>query len=338
MLRRLLTIIFFSTAAVFFAAAGWVLVENLPTGGGQVQRFKIPQGETMASMAQHLSDANLIRDPWLFRWFFRLQQEDGAFLSGTFSVPSGLSTWDTANFFRHAHPLVARVTVPEGWTASKIARLLEEKQVVPARAFLTVVNHPGMVGPLGQGLDTLEGRLFPDTYQFPLDSPAEEVAKTFLQTFQIRTSPWTNRYSPEELNQRIILASIVEREYRDPAEAPLIASVFSNRLEKGIPLGSCATIEYILTEIMGRPHPSRILIVHTEIPSPFNTYLHKGLPPGAIANPGLTALKAAFEPSDSDFLFFVVADAVKGTHTFSSNFTQHQKARENYLSSFVTKG
>jgi UPF0755 protein len=228
--------------------------------------------------------------------------------------------------------------VPEGWTSSKIARLLEEKNVVSAKEFLEVVHHPEELGSLGDGLTTLDGRLFPETYLFALETPAVDVARTFLQTFQKRTVAWSNRFSPEACEAKIVLASIVEREYRAPSEAPLIASVFSNRLAQGIPLGSCATIEYILTEVMGRPHPHRIFFVHTEIPSPYNTYLNKGLPPTAIANPGLTALKAAFEPAVSNYLYFVVADATQGTHTFSSNFASHQKAREAYLNSFVTKG
>jgi UPF0755 protein len=121
-------------------------------------------------------------------------------------------------------------------------------------------------------------------------------------------------------------------------EAPIIASVFLNRLAKRIALGSCATIEYILTEIQGRPHPHRIFFVHTQIPSPYNTYLNRGLPPGAISNPGLTALKAAFEPARTDYLYFVVADPAKGSHTFSARWSQHEAAKAAYLSSFVTKG
>jgi UPF0755 protein len=244
---------------------------------------------------------------------------------------------EAAVFFRHAQPLQVKVTVPEGWTSTKIARLLEEKQIVSAQDFLSIVQHPAALGAVGQGLDSLEGRLFPDTYLFPLGTPAVDVAKAFVQTFRDRTQSWESRFTPEEWNRRIILASIVEREYRAPEEAPVIASVFANRLEKGIALGSCATIEYILTEVLGRPHPKRIFFVHTEIVSPYNTYLNKGLPPAPIANPGLTALKAAFEPADTDFLYFVVADAAKGTHSFSSNYSQHEKAREAYLATFVTK-
>jgi len=292
----------------------WAWTEDRPPEGSQTARFRIAAGEPLATTAQRLAEARLVRNPLVFRWLYQVWQGDGAFPSGTFEVPGNQSARDLAAWFRHAKPLEVRVTIPEGWTATKIARLLEEKQVVSARAFLTVVTHPVLIGSLGQGLSSLEGRLFPDTYLFPVDTPAEEVAR------------------------RIVLASIVEREYRDPSEASVIASVFANRLEKGIPLASCATIEYILTELLGRPHPKRIFFVHTQIPSPYNTYLNKGLPPGPIANPGLTALKAAFEPAQTNYLYFVVSDPIRGSHTFSSNYSQHEQAREAYLNTFVTKG
>lgn len=327
-------------AIVAVVSGAWLgySLENRPAEGSTTQVFRIPSGEPLAKTAQRLADQRLIRNSLVFRLLFQWGSGDGGFPSGTFSVPGGLSASEAVVWFRNAQPLQVRVTVPEGWTSTKIARLLEDKGIVPAAEFLAVVRDPTPLGELSAGLSTLDGRLFPDTYLFPLATPAPEVAKTFLQTFRKRTAPWADRYPAEEWNRRIILASIVEREYRVPEEAPLIASVFANRLEKGIALASCATIEYILTEVQGRPHPKRIFFVHTEIESPYNTYLNKGLPPTPIANPGLTALKAAFEPAPTDYLYFVVADASQGTHRFSSSYAGHLKAREAYLNAFVTKG
>lgn len=326
------------TVTLGAATLAWAWYEDRPADGSLAQRFRIPAGEPLAVTSQRLADGHLIRNPLVFRWLYKVWQGDGTFPSGTFLVPAGMTARQAAAYFRHAQPLQIKVTVPEGWTSTKIARLLEEKEIVSADAFLDVVQHPEALGPLADGLTSLEGRLFPDTYHFPPGASAVDVARAFVQTFHDRTAAWQARFTPEEWDRRIILASIVEREYRAPEEAPLIASVFANRLEKGIALASCATIEYILTEVQGRPHPKRIYFVHTQIPSPFNTYLNKGLPPAPIANPGLTALKAAFEPAETDYLYFVVADASKGTHTFSSNYSEHEKAREAYLSTFVTKG
>jgi len=349
--KKILTRLFLGLVLVVglgvVGAGAWLFVENRPAdpvpGAAGDQRFRIPPGEALSVSAQRLADRGLIRNALLFRLFFQFGASpagggEGTFPSGTFAVPRGLTARDAAQWFRTAKPLLVKVTVPEGWTASKIARLLEEKEVVPARDFLEVVQHPGSLGDLAQGLSSLEGRLYPDTYLFPLGLSAADVARTFVKTFRDKTAAWAGRLGPEEFASRVVLASIVEREYRDPAEAALIASVFENRLEHGIPLGSCATIEYILTEVQGRPHPKRIFFVHTQIESPYNTYLHKGLPPAPIANPGLTALRAAFEPAVTNYLYFVVADPAQGTHTFSSQYSQHEKAREAYLNTYVTKG
>jgi len=339
MKARLLLVLLASVLGLVPAAAFlWAWYENTAVPGVSDKVFRVPPGEALGQTAQRLGDEGLVRSPLLFRLTFQWLHGEGRFPSGTFSVPGGMTSEQAAQFFLHAQPIQIRVTVPEGWTATKIARLLEDKKVVLAKDFLAVVHQPSLLGPPGAGLTTLDGRLFPETYLFALDMQAVEVVRVFVQTFQKRTAAWSGRFSPEQWEKNIVLASVVEREYRNASEASLVASVFRNRLNKGIPLGSCATIEYILTEILGRPHPKRIFFVHTEIPSPYNTYLNKGLPPAAISNPGITALKAAFEPVESDYLYFVVADSSLGTHTFSSNYASHQKAREAYLNSFVTKG
>lgn len=317
---------------------GWLAWENRPSDQTAPASFRIHPGEALGDASRRLEAAGLIRNALVFRLVYQVVLGDKSFPSGTFAVPSGMTAWEAAQFFRKAQPLQVKVTVPEGWTAGKIARLLEERQVVAATTFLNVVRHPDELGPLGEDLPTLEGHLFPDTYFFPVESSAEVVATIFLKNFRNKTQDLTRGLEDEEIQRRLILASIVEREYRVVQEAPLIASVFQNRLDRGIPLGSCATIEYILTEIQGRPHPRRIFFVHTEIPSPYNTYLNKGLPPSPISNPGLAALRAVFQPQETKYLYFVVADPEKGTHTFSSAYSKHEEARELYLRTYVTKG
>ncbi len=136
--------------------------------------------------------------------------------------------------------------------------------------------------------------------------------------------------SEQELYQTVTLASIVEREYRVEEEAPLIASVFSNRLRHNIGLYSCATIVYILTEIEGRPHPDRILLEDTKIDSPYNTYKWAGLPPGPISNPGLVALRASSETPKTDYYFFQIVDAAAGRHVFTTNFEEHIQSHSLY--------
>jgi len=128
------------------------------------------------------------------------------------------------------------------------------------------------------------------------------------------------------MHKRIILASIVEREYRLSEEAPRIAGVFWNRLRIGMALQSCATVVYIITEIQGKPHPEILYNRDIEIKHPFNTYLNRGLPPGPIANPGMTALKAVFRPEASRYLYFRLLDPKTGKHYFSESLDEHIKA------------
>ena len=136
--------------------------------------------------------------------------------------------------------------------------------------------------------------------------------------------------TPEEMYETVILASIVEREYRVEEEAPLIASVFKNRLRRNIGLYSCATVEYILTEIEGRPHPERILIEDTKIDNPYNTYKWAGLPPGPISNPGLVALKASADTPKTNYYFFQIVDPAAGKHVFTTSFEEHIESHSLY--------
>ena len=131
--------------------------------------------------------------------------------------------------------------------------------------------------------------------------------------------------SPAEINEIVKLASIVEREYRVTEEAPLIASVFKNRLRYNIGLYSCATVEYIVTEIQGLPHPERILYEHTHIDNPYNTYIYAGLPPTAISNPGLVSLEASTNTPKTDYYFFQVNNPEKGTHVFTKTLEEHNE-------------
>jgi UPF0755 protein len=133
----------------------------------------------------------------------------------------------------------------------------------------------------------------------------------------------TDTFDRDALYNKVILASIIEREYRAKSEAPVMAGVFYNRLKRGMRLESCATVEYIITGIEGKPHPVRLFFSDLEIENPYNTYLNKGLPPGPISSPGETALAAAFFPAENDYLFFRLLDPAAGRHHFSKSYDEH---------------
>ena len=205
---------------------------------------------------------------------------------------------------------------------------------------MAAVNDSEIMESLHIPANSADGYLFPDTYYFQKDFPPQKVLEYMVATYfrnLDRVFPFYVDLSDEKLQEKLILASIIEKEYRVEEEAPLIASVFNNRIKIGMPLQSCATVIYVITEEQGKEHPERIFFRDLEIPSAFNTYLNNDLPPAPISNPGITALSAAFNPAQTDYLFFVVKDSMLGTHTFTSNLADHNTARHSYIQGFRSK-
>jgi UPF0755 protein len=230
--------------------------------------------------------------------------------------------------------LLRRVTIPEGVTLQKTAKILEDAGICAAGDFLAAAADPAIRERYRVPGLTMEGYLFPDTYLFPAAYPAAQAVRAMADTFFERLgaiAAGAEHLSPEELNRRVIVASIVEREYRVNEEAPLMAGVFYNRLDIGMALQSCATVEYVITEIQGRPHPEVLYTRDTEIRNPYNTYIRPGLPPGPISAPGTVALAAAFNPAPSDFLYFRLTDAAAGRHYFSKTLDDHIRAGRLYV-------
>jgi hypothetical protein len=220
-----------------------------------------------------------------------------------------------------------KVTVPEGLTLSKTAAILEARKVIAADDFLAAAKNEALLQSYGILGGSAEGFLFPDTYFFSYDETAEHIITAMVDNFFNKTASIPHfPTDPIQRYKAVILASIIEREYRVPEEAVKIAGVFTNRLHIGMGLQSCATVEYILTEVQHKPHPERLLNRDLEIDHPYNTYKWRGLPPGPISNPGMTALYAACNPEKSSYLYFRLEDAEVGTHIFTKNLTEHAKA------------
>jgi UPF0755 protein len=216
------------------------------------------------------------------------------------------------------------VTIPEGYTMSEVAEVLAERGVCPADSFLSACMDTGLLRQSGVKAATAEGYLFPETYEFLTGSEPADVVRRMLRQFfsvlsDLRDSSRLTPHSSLSPSQVVILASIVEREARIPEEFSRIAGVFANRLRRGLPLQSCATVGYLLPERKGR-----LSVEDTKFESPYNTYLHLGLPPGPICNPGRRALAAALNPERHDYFFFVARG--DGSHIFSHTFSEHAAA------------
>jgi UPF0755 protein len=342
------TIALFLGVLIFFLALiiGIVMYLNSPPGGTlSVQNIEglrtesnnslfleVRKGESGRSVGARLEQAGIIRN----RYFWDiLSRVDGEFIkAGTYRLEIPVSQMAIYNILAGGKQLLQRVTIPEGVTLKKAAKILQENGICPEEEFLDAVSDPAILDRFHIPGKTMEGYLFPDTYLFPANYPApmviQAMADTFFDTI-LELDPRAQSLSPEELNRRVIIASIVEREYRVNEEAPLMAGVFYNRLSIGMALQSCATVEYIITEIQGRPHPDVLYTRDTEIRDPYNTYIRPGLPPGPISAPGAVALAAAFQPASSNYLYFRLVDPAAGRHYFSQTLDDHIKAGMLYV-------
>jgi UPF0755 protein len=294
--------------------------------------LEVKAGETAASVGTRLEEAGIIRNRYFWLLLSRLQE--GHIKAGAYRIELPATQMNIHALLVSGDQLMIRVTIPEGVTLKKMADILEEAGVCGAAAFLDAASSPAIRNYYHIPGETMEGYLFPDTYLFPMNYPAEKTVAAMADNFYDRLGsivPEAAAMSADDLNARVVIASIVEREYRVDQEAALMAGVFYNRLKIGMALQSCATVEYIITEIQGRPHPEVLYNRDIEIRNPYNTYLRPGLPPGPISAPGKIALEAAFHPAASDFLYFRLTDAEAGKHYFSRTLDDHIKAGALYV-------
>ena len=347
MKKRLVGFIAFVFLLAVLAVAGFVFIKNIkaPVSSTKEEsvRVEIPSGMSVSGAAALLQEKGLIRNAKLFYYVARYPKlkkllfrgaDDEAFVlrSGIYYISPSMNIVQIQSILASGQQEYIKVSLPEGLTISKIAAELEENRICSAQDFISVCKSTDFAAKNGISGESCEGFLFPDTYFLTAGMTAESVAQLMLDNFfnKIKEIPTLAAMNSADLYQTVVLASIVEREYRVESEAPLIASVFKNRLRRNIGLYSCATVEYILTEIEGRPHPERILIEDTKIDNPYNTYKWAGLPPGPISNPGLVALKASADTPKTDYYFFQVVDPAAGRHVFTTTFDDHIQSHNLY--------
>jgi UPF0755 protein len=286
--------------------------------------FKIPYGSSLRQISQSLAKDHLIRSQFVFEAYVRLDPRHRMAKAGYYRISPGMSVPTIVREFRRGTAQSITVTIPEGLDNQEIADLLAKKGLVRPASFLNAARDPGLINQLEgneQSLSGTEGYLFPDTYNFELNSTIEKqiIQKMFLR-FQEVFQKNFKQISSEKRKEIVIMASLVEKEAKKPEERPIIAGIFYNRLRLGYPLQSCATVQYSLGK-----RKERLYYKDLQVNSPYNTYLHQGLPPGPIANPGLASLKAAVFPAKVQYLYFVAKP--DGTHIFSTTYQQHLNAQ-----------
>ncbi|MFN3926582.1 MAG: endolytic transglycosylase MltG [Pseudanabaenaceae cyanobacterium] len=321
----------------------WWLWASSPPGAGMPQKVRvvIADGMSSAGIAQQLEAAGVIRSGLALRLFLQWQalQQGGRIplRAGTYELATDLPLPEVVKELQsdRARLQVMRVTIPEGWNLRDMAQLFEAKGLFSAQAFLQIANRPpaGRRAWLPADSPNLEGFLFPDTYEVIVGvTTPEEVVEMMLDRFEAVALPVYFEYRQRvtapavqlSLKEWVALASIVEKETVLERERRLIAGVFWHRLQKNMRLESDPTVEYGLGIRQTKEQPLTLAQVRT--PHPYNTYLNAGIPPGAIAAPGLASLKAVLNPEPTEYLFFVAR--YDGSHAFSRTHGEHLKQVE----------
>jgi UPF0755 protein len=289
-------------------------------------RVLVPAGSTFGEATNVLTRADTLAHPWAFRLLARLRHDEGAIAPGEYRIAAHATSDEILRQLVDGRVDAKWVTFPEGFTVREMAARLGRYRLADEGAFTAyALSHGIDLG--GTRTPTLEGYLFPSTYLVPLDAQPDQIAGMLVTQFRAALPAGAAakaRALGVTMPQAIVIASLIEREAQADDERPLMAGVYYNRLRAGMPLDVDATIEYVFPE-----HHDVITRRDLEIDSPYNTYLHRGLPPTPIANPGQASIDAAFSPQRSAFLYYVYKG--DGHHAFATTLREHEANVARYL-------
>jgi UPF0755 protein len=312
-------------AVAAFATWWWALAPYGPAGETFVD---IPSGTSAIVMGRQLEAAGIIRSQYVFYLLRRLER--GTLRAGTYRFDHPAPLTEVYKRIAQGDVYTISLTVPEGANIFDIAARAEQAHLGTREDFLDAAKGPSLVRDLLTDLDpqavSLEGYLFPATYRFAPTARAQQILATMVQRFRaVAAQQGLNR----NLHQVVTIASLVERETAVDSERPLVASVFENRLNKRMPLMTDPAVIYGLE----RQGIWRGTIYASDLKrdTPYNTYLHAGLPPGPIDNPGIPSLRAAMHPAESNYLYFVAAGSDPQGHSlFSETLEGHSRNVSGY--------
>ncbi|WP_102400582.1 endolytic transglycosylase MltG [Haloimpatiens massiliensis] len=293
--------------------------------------LKVENGDTFYKVLNRLSDENVIFNSKFIKVYLKGKKLNLTTKPGIYVVNKNTSLEEFISMLNKGNKEVeVQVTIPEGYTVEQIAELLEDKKLVKKVEFIKKCNEyqlPEYIKGKGNTKYPLEGYLFPDTYQFKKDASAEKIIDTMLK----RTEKVLNGIEAEtglkvkDVENQVIIASLIEKEARVDGDRGKIASVIHNRLKKDMKLQIDATVLYALGK-----HKETVTIKDTKTESPYNTYYTKGLPLGPICSPGKESLVAAVKPENTDYLFYLYKKDASKEHYFTNNYEDFKKAMKKY--------
>jgi UPF0755 protein len=318
--------------AVVLAAAGavWLLT---PTAAVRRSALvvEVPPHAGVTAIARRLEDERAVRSRWAFIALGAVRGTARSLKAGEYEIPQGASTLDVLRLLESGRVRQYTVLHPEGATVSELARTLEASRLARADDILRVAADRAFLDAQGIEGESVEGYLFPDTYQLIRGLKAEEILARMVQRMRAKLTPEIAaraRALGFSVHQMLTLASIVEREAAVPEEQPLIAAVFWNRLRIDMPLQADPTVQYAV-----RKERRSLTRADLQTDHPYNTYRRPGLPPGPIASPGLRAIEATLNPAPVKYLYFVALSVDDRRHHFSTTVEEHNAAVARYRAS-----
>ena len=284
----------------------------------------IPRGATLDAAIDSLAARDVIRSPWLFGAYARVRGLGSGLKSGVYGFRTGERWAEVVDALRRGRGALARFTLPEGLMLTEVADHARIQLGVPRDSLLAAARDPALLAKLGlgPGATSAEGFLYPTTYLVRVHPTAREVVRMMTDRFLAYWSPeWQARLDSLGWSraQLVTLASIIEAEVRYAPDREYVSAVYRNRLKRGMKLDADPTVIYAYGRRLKRVYDKNL-----RIRSPYNTYLHAGLPPGPIGQPDTASVRAALYPAQVPFLYFVAQP--DGKHIFSVTFAEHQAA------------
>lgn len=288
---------------IIFAVYLYAVVK-LPIDKNSNQNIAIEifEGESTFEIADELGNKNIIRSSWIFVAYAKYKK--AKLLPGIYYLQQSMNFQNIIDQVSAGDFQEYKITIPEGWRITQIAQYLADKKIVKYDDFMNLAKDK-------------EGYLFPDTYRISIDSTVVDIIKKMQDDFNIRT------IGLGLTSDKLVLASIIEREAKNDAERAKIAGVYQNRLDNDIKLQADPTVQYAKGD-----WEAPTVSDYTNVRSDYNTYLNKGLPPGPICNPGLASIKAAINPEQHDYFYFFHIDEKT---IFSKSEEEHNANKEKYL-------
>jgi UPF0755 protein len=313
------------------AAAGWILYT--PFGPEAETYVEVPPGTSAVRIGKMLESQGIVRNRFAFdvvrSW------KHGTLRAGEYRFDRPATVIEVYERIEHGDVYTKTVTVPEGASMFDVAARLEQAGLGTQEQFLTeVTRQTALIADLDPRAKSLEGYLFPDTYHFSRKATPAQMATAMVKRFRQAAQQLG---LTQNVHAVVTMASLVERETAVDAERPLVASVFENRLAKNMPLMTDPSVIYGLQ--LQKLWRGTIYASDLKRDTPYNTYLHAGLPPGPVANPGIPALRAAMQPAETNYLYFVAANQnPQGRSIFAATLDEHNRNVASYRQAMKKAG